>query len=142
MIAKNNWRLVTAAGLNVNEGMILLDFRGEEHTLKGGEPPHKPSSTGRVWTDHGEFYPSVFRLEWKHGTTLEFSPLQQMVFRHYVGGEFLHMMDKPDALDMVGDGLFSFAVMEAGVASSPEEFRAMLYRAINELHELVGAFEC
>lgn len=56
MIAKDNWRLVTAAGQDVDEGMTVLDFRGEAHTLQGGTPPHKSSSTGHVWTDQGEFF--------------------------------------------------------------------------------------
>ena len=67
MIAKDNWRLVTAAGQDVDEGMTVLDFRGEAHTLQGGTPPHKSSSIGRVWTDQGEFFPSVFGLHWKEG---------------------------------------------------------------------------
>lgn len=68
MIAKDNWHLVTATGLNIDEGTSILDFRGDEHTLTGGEPPHKPGSTGRVWTDHGGFYPGVFGLKWVQET--------------------------------------------------------------------------
>ena len=37
--------------------------------LSGGEPPHKPSSTGRVygtWSDGGTgtYFPNVFNLKW------------------------------------------------------------------------------
>lgn len=42
-----------------------LTAKGEDSAITGGRPPHKPGSTGKVWTDdNGEFYPSVFGLEW------------------------------------------------------------------------------
>ena len=45
-------------------GQQVNDFRGEVHVITGGEAPHKPSSTGRVWTDKGIFYPSVIGAQW------------------------------------------------------------------------------
>ena len=43
-------------------------FRGEVHTITGGRAPHKPGSTGKVWTsnghDEGEYYPGVFDMKW------------------------------------------------------------------------------
>ena len=56
------YRLVDAAGTEATIGAIYTDFRGEPHTLEGSEPPHKPESAGRVYTDRGEFYPSVIGL--------------------------------------------------------------------------------
>ncbi len=65
-IKKNGWTLVHArTGTPVQEGEEVLNFRGEADTLTGGAPPHKPSSSGFVWTQGGaEFYPSVFDLKW------------------------------------------------------------------------------
>jgi len=41
------------------------DFRGHVDTIVGGRAPHKPSSTGRVWTADGrEYFPSVFDMKW------------------------------------------------------------------------------
>jgi hypothetical protein len=56
------YRLVDAAGTTATIGASYTDFRGERHTLEGSRPPHKPDSTGRVYTDRGEFYPSVIGL--------------------------------------------------------------------------------
>lgn len=43
----------------------VTSFRGEREVITGGRAPHKPGSTGRVWTNSGgEYYPSVFCLEW------------------------------------------------------------------------------
>lgn len=48
----------------ITVGQEVRCFRGEKDTVLGGQPPLKPSSTGRVWTDRGEFFPAVFDLEW------------------------------------------------------------------------------
>lgn len=48
----------------VVQGDILTSFRGEKHTLKAWEPP-RGNSTGRVHTDIGSYYPSVFGLVWR-----------------------------------------------------------------------------
>ena len=65
----------------VSEGFVVRDRRGIEMVVcQGvGRPPHKPSSTGRVWvkpldatqTDEdtfistAEYFPGVFGLEWR-----------------------------------------------------------------------------
>jgi len=49
----------------VLKGTKAATFRGEVHTIIGGRAPHKPSSTGRVWTADGrEYYPGVFDMKW------------------------------------------------------------------------------
>ena len=65
-IKKNGWTLVHEhTGKSVAEGDVVLDFRGEVGIITGGRPPHKPSSTGFVWTTDGrECYPGVFDLKW------------------------------------------------------------------------------
>tara|TARA_B110000967_G_C18901607_1_gene575802 strand:+ start:3497 stop:3748 length:252 start_codon:yes stop_codon:yes gene_type:complete len=51
---------------------LVTSYRGEKWVVEGGTPPHKPSSTGRVWvrlpdnsTWNEEFFPSVFGMEWR-----------------------------------------------------------------------------
>lgn len=63
-IKKDNWVLVTMNGKPVHVGDTVLDFRGDAHKVEGGQPPHKPSSTGRIHTDLGEFFPSVVDCRW------------------------------------------------------------------------------
>lgn len=61
------WTLRDSAGLGVNQGTTVADFRQSRHTVDGGEPPHKPSSQGLVYTGknaQGAYYPSVFGLRW------------------------------------------------------------------------------
>ena len=72
------WVLVReTSGETVKNGALLSDFRGETWILTGGQPPHKPSSTGRVSVRRmlqpvspdspdtsAEFYPSVVGLKW------------------------------------------------------------------------------
>lgn len=52
-------------------GEIVRTNKGAVYVLTGGAPPHKPSSTGKVWlrTIDGkgmdqEFFPSVINAEW------------------------------------------------------------------------------
>lgn len=49
----------------------LTDFRGEVHTLTGGDAPHHANSTGKVYTNRGEFYPSVIGCKWVPTALLE-----------------------------------------------------------------------
>ena len=67
------WQLQEVDGLKVEVGSIQTSTR-DGKTLKfkiqGGTPPHKPSSSGRIWvTDitnkhNREFFPSVCGLKW------------------------------------------------------------------------------
>lgn len=68
-VERNGWILVRSdSKAPVLLGDILTDFRGHTAALTGGRPPHKPSSTGRVYVKPGlEFFPSVFGLEWLKG---------------------------------------------------------------------------
>ena len=47
--------------------------------MEGSEPPHKPESAGRVYTDRGEFYPSVIDL-----TFVEAAPTEDDTPDHIV----------------------------------------------------------
>jgi len=61
-ITKDNWRLVRE---DTREQVYIGD-KYEDFTVKGGRPPHKPSSTGRVWCDEysQEYFPTVFKMRW------------------------------------------------------------------------------
>jgi hypothetical protein len=49
----------------VLKGTKAATFRGEVHTITDGRAPHKPGSTGRVYTADGrEYYPGVFDMKW------------------------------------------------------------------------------
>lgn len=64
-ITQGDWTLAHKSGAICYEGELVKDFRGDEATLTGGRPPHKPSSTGFVHTAGGaEYYPGVFDLQW------------------------------------------------------------------------------
>lgn len=65
-ITSNGFRLVhETTGAPVYFEDIIRDFRGDEHVITGGRCPHKPSSTGRVYTARNrEFFPTVFKLIW------------------------------------------------------------------------------
>jgi hypothetical protein len=55
---------LTYNGQPVTAGEILEDFRGDQARVTGGQAPHKPSSTGKIYTDAGHYYPSVFKCQW------------------------------------------------------------------------------
>lgn len=55
---------LTHNGQPVRPGEILEDFRGNHARVTGGQAPHKPSSTGKIYTDAGQYYPSVFDCQW------------------------------------------------------------------------------
>ena len=68
-----NWTLVhEATGVPVAMGEEVRSSHWHmADTIKGGTPPHKPSSTGRVWAERGEFFPSVFDLRWVANNVME-----------------------------------------------------------------------
>tara|TARA_R100000935_G_scaffold6121_1_gene13545 strand:- start:247 stop:921 length:675 start_codon:yes stop_codon:yes gene_type:complete len=86
------WNLQHSDGLKVEVGSVETSTR-DGKTLKfkvqGGTPPHKPSSTGRVWGNWlshdesgdevldqsaSEYYPQVFDLTWVDKTPVSTEP--------------------------------------------------------------------
>ena len=63
-IKKDGWVLLDSDGGNVEVGSTHLSFRDEKFIVTGGIPPHKAGSTGRIFTDQGEFFPGVCDLMW------------------------------------------------------------------------------
>ena len=55
---------LTHNGQPVSAGEILEDFRGDQYRVTGGQAPHKPSSSGKIYTDGGNYYPTVFGCQW------------------------------------------------------------------------------
>ena len=52
-------------GAPVAVGDTVVDFRGNAMTITGGRAPHHEASTGRVYTDGGEYFPGVANLAWR-----------------------------------------------------------------------------
>lgn len=70
-VKKKGWSLYNKNGLEVYV-KELIDNDGEYWVVEGGDPPHKPSSSGRVWVrllDNPEwtreFFPHVFDMKWR-----------------------------------------------------------------------------
>jgi len=70
-----SWKLVSEkTGAEIVEGAECETFRGERCVLKGGRPPHKPGSTGRVYVAmegeegepgfESEYFPGVIGAKW------------------------------------------------------------------------------
>ena len=72
-IVKQGWTLVHTETKQAVETKELTHTRdGEAWVIEGGTPPHKPSSSARVWVRlldnaewNREFFPNVFNMEWK-----------------------------------------------------------------------------
>lgn len=71
--SRNKWKLVVEdTGVQVTAGMKLKDFRGSlaKVSISVGQPPHKESSTGRIFVmEHNRghsssYFPSVFGCKW------------------------------------------------------------------------------
>ena len=52
-----------ATKARIGTGTTRNGFRGN-YRIDGGRAPHKPGSTGKVWTDKGEFFPGVVNAVW------------------------------------------------------------------------------
>ena len=68
-ITSGDYALVHVATFQqVMNGEKVVDFRDNSATVTGGAPPHKPSSTGRVYVlqdgRSAEYYPGGYNLRW------------------------------------------------------------------------------
>ena len=70
-ISKKGWVLLNKNDEKVVAKELIKTRDGEAWIIEGGTPPHKPSSSGRVWVrlldnpEHNrEFFPTVFNLKW------------------------------------------------------------------------------
>jgi hypothetical protein len=60
-----NWELKTDDGRTVLPGFIAFDFRGRQAVIEGGQHPRHEGSSGRVYANGREYFPSVFNLKWQ-----------------------------------------------------------------------------
>ena len=59
------WNLIDKNAAPVIFGESYMHFRGEMNIITGATPPHKPGSSGRVYTSTGMgYYPCVFNMRW------------------------------------------------------------------------------
>ena len=61
------WKLVNGDGDEVKAGQSYVGFRCQIYTINDGvgQPPHKEGSTGKIYTDSGNFYPNVITgMKW------------------------------------------------------------------------------
>ena len=70
-ISKKGYKLVhQLTQKDVWQNELVQDRDGQNYVIKGGNPPHKPSSSGRIWvtditnTHNREYFPSVCGLKW------------------------------------------------------------------------------
>jgi len=70
-ISKKGYKLVhQLTQKDVWHNELVQDRDGQNYVVKGGVPPHKPSSSGRIWvaditnTHNREYFPSVCGLKW------------------------------------------------------------------------------
>lgn len=67
-----DYQLEFTDGGVVYEGDQIVNTAGIDWVVTGGAPPHKPSSTGRVYVSSpvvgsrasGSYFPSVFNMKW------------------------------------------------------------------------------
>jgi len=60
----SNFKLVDMkSGTVIQKGATAKTFRGEDVTVNGFTPPLHTSSTGRVHTSAGSFFPSVINAK-------------------------------------------------------------------------------
>jgi len=69
-IVSKNWEgitcvLVDAETLDpIEAGSVRITFRGEPVRIESGAAPHKPSSTGTIFTSNAQYYPTVVNAKW------------------------------------------------------------------------------
>ena len=62
---KKQCRLINSNGIEINVGDEIVSSSGVD-ILEFGRAPHKPSSSGMVYTKSGAtYYPHVFGLKWE-----------------------------------------------------------------------------
>lgn len=72
--------------------------------------------------------------------TIVFNDMQELVRKHYAGGDFAHLRTYQELSDC-GDGLYNFLLLEAGDAATSGDFWHMLETAIEQLRSLQGELD-
>ena len=95
-IKEDGWILIDqATGWPVQLGDTRRTSRNEQHQVTGGRPPHKPSSTGRIYVQGSEYFPSVLDAAWVREDALASSgiinssyTMQGVHLMNQIGGGF------------------------------------------------------
>jgi hypothetical protein len=66
---------------------------------------------------------------------VKLNPIQQLVAKHYCGGEFAHITDTDEVVEC-GDTLFTFLMVEADDVSLNSEYRRRLLTADTQISDL------
>ena len=106
---------LTYNGQPVKPGEILEDFRGDQYRATGGQAPHKASSTGQIYTDGGNFYPTVFDCKWTPDTEAhDMTPEQQKTIYALRDAGYLVIIWTPQELDGIDPSHIEDALIERG----------------------------
>lgn len=76
----------------------------------------------------------------RRSRTMKLNPIQQLVAKHYCGGEFAHMK-YGSVVEDYGDTLFEFLINEADDCSFISEYQRRLQTAIDQLSNLHAELE-
>ena len=134
------WNLQHSDGLKVQVGSVETSTR-DGKTLKfkvqGGTPPHKPSSTGRVWGNWlshdesgdevldqsaSEYYPQVFDLTWVDKT-----PAVEPEKTEQPSGQLIGVI----LTSMINDGIKQG--IDAAMAAQRDEIKALVAATLADL---------
>ena len=142
----NHWVLTDANGQTVKVGTLLKSERDEQQgkrfEIRGGTPPHKPSSTGKVYGKwvaieghpdvvlgaDAEYYPQVFNLSWvEHNADLVEkieSPAQKT---EEPSGQLIGVI----ITAMINDGIKQ--AIDAAMAAQRDEIKTLVAATLTDL---------
>jgi len=66
-IEQDGWKLLTKENAPVLKNSTHKDFRGEAHTVTGGDAPLRNGHRGKsgyIYTNRGRFFPTVLDMKW------------------------------------------------------------------------------
>jgi hypothetical protein len=65
-IKQDGWTLVDEAGTPARIGQRITNRRGDNARLVGAVPPHRPGTSGKLWTEENGalYYVGVWGLRW------------------------------------------------------------------------------
>jgi hypothetical protein len=58
------YRLEDPMGIEVHEGMTVINFRGDTTKVLDGSAPHREGTSGYVATEDGRYYATIYDLTW------------------------------------------------------------------------------
>jgi len=134
------WQLQDSAGFKVEVGSTQTSKLDEprKFRIQGGTPPHKPSSTGRIFgrwfsvaendgeivsESTNEYYPQVFNLSWVDTTTVLAAPKKT----DEPSGQLIGVI----ITAMINDGIKQG--IEAAMAAQRDELKTLVAATLTDL---------